>query len=155
MTMRPKDLAELDPNSMAIRRMLGLDVHANAFQVVYGATATNDKEIAILSRSMMQVLATVAMTIDVPQAHVADRRVSPTPEAEQGPDGPIAPLIQFVSSSERPKDAAIAVSYRGYWFWIDDRDILSKRIFTFLLFAFAMVDTGGKGQAPVLTIPTQ
>jgi hypothetical protein len=140
---------------MAIRRMLGLDLHASAFQVVYGATATNDKEIAILSRSMMQVLATIATTIDVPQARVADRRVSPTPEAEQGPDGPVPPLIRIVSSSERPKDAAIAVSYRGYWFWIDDRDILSKRIFTFLLFAFAMVDSGGKGQAPVLTIPTQ
>ena len=45
--------------------------------------------------------------------------------------------------------------YRGYWFWIDDRDMGSKRLFTFLMFIFTLVETGGKEGAPVLTIPTQ
>ena len=45
--------------------------------------------------------------------------------------------------------------YRGYWFWIDDRDMASKRLFSFLMFLFTLVETGGKETAPVLTIPTQ
>jgi hypothetical protein len=31
----------------------------------------------------------------------------------------------------------------------------SKRLFTFLMFMFTLVETGGKESAPVLTIPTQ
>ena len=45
--------------------------------------------------------------------------------------------------------------YRGHWFWIDDRDMGSKRLFSFLMFIFTLVETGGKEGAPVLTIPTQ
>jgi hypothetical protein len=47
------------------------------------------------------------------------------------------------------------VSYRGHWFSIDDRDMPSKRLFTFLMFIFTLVETGGREGAPVLTIPTQ
>jgi hypothetical protein len=47
------------------------------------------------------------------------------------------------------------VPYRGYWFWIDDHVMGSKRLFTFLMFIFTLVETGGKEGAPVLTIPTQ
>jgi hypothetical protein len=31
----------------------------------------------------------------------------------------------------------------------------SKRLFSFLMFMFTLVETGGKDGAPVLTIPTQ
>jgi hypothetical protein len=48
-----------------------------------------------------------------------------------------------------------SVPYRGYWFWIDDRDMQPKRLFSFLFFIFTLVETGGKEGAPVLTIPTQ
>src|SRR5262249_43011970 len=72
-----------------------------------------------------------------------------------GPSGPIRPLIRIGSSLDRPSDAFLAVPYRGYWFWIDDRDMGSKRLFSFLMFMFTLVETGSKDGAPVLTIPTQ
>jgi hypothetical protein len=37
---------------------------------------------------------------------------------------------------------------------MDDRDLGSKRIFSFLMFVFTLVETGEKGMAPVVTIPT-
>jgi hypothetical protein len=80
--------------------------------------------------------------------------VGPTTEPEVGPSGPIRPLIQIASSRERPADALVAVPYRDYWFSIDDRDIPSKRLFSFLYFIFTLVETGGKGTPTVLTIPT-
>jgi hypothetical protein len=103
---------------------------------------------------MKQALLLLA-AITVPEAHVADRRVGPMAELEVGPSGPIRPLIRIESSPERPAEAFLAVPYRGYWFWIDDRDMGSKRLFTFLMFVFTLVETGGKEGAPVLTIPTQ
>jgi hypothetical protein len=150
---------EMDPiveaDVLAVRQMLGLDPAGREFQVVYGSVAANDTQIAILSRSILEILVDLSSFIGVPEAHVVDRRVTPTAEPEVGPSGPMRPLIGIGSSPERPADAFLAVPYRGYWFWIDDRDMGSKRLFTFLMFMFTLVETGGKEGAPVLTIPTQ
>ena len=43
--------------------------------------------------------------------------------------------------------------YRGQAFWIDDRDLASKRMFTFLRMFSSIAETGVAPQAPVLTIP--
>lgn len=39
------------------------------------------------------------------------------------------------------------------WFWIDDRDIYSKRAFTFLMMFSSIAETGIAPQAPIITIP--
>jgi hypothetical protein len=155
MTFRGERNESIEPDVLAVRQMLGLDLAGREFQVVYGSVAANDTQIAILSRSILEILVDLSSFIAVPEVHVADRRVSPTADPEVGPSGPIRPLIQIGSSPERPADAFLAVPYRGYWFWIDDRDMGSKRLFTFLMFMFTLVETGGKEGAPVLTIPTQ
>jgi hypothetical protein len=155
MTLRQKVDPSLEADMLAARQLLGLDPAGREFQVVYGAVAANDTQIAILSRSILEILVDLSSFIDVPEAHVTDRRVTPTAEPEVGPSGPIRPLIRIGSSPDRPADAFLAVPYRGYWFWIDDRDMGSKRLFSFLMFIFTLVETGGKENAPVLTIPTQ
>ena len=40
--------------------------------------------------------------------------------------------MHIQSSGERPADAFAAAPYRNCWFWIDDRDLNSKRMFRFL-----------------------
>ena len=57
------------------------------------------------------------------------------------------------SSGEKPADAFVSVPYRDYWFWIDDRDLPSKRMFSFLMFIFTLVEPGGKDGAPIITLP--
>jgi hypothetical protein len=37
---------------------------------------------------------------------------------------------------------------------IDDRDMGSKRMFSFIMFVFTLVEPGSKEPTPVLTIPT-
>jgi hypothetical protein len=154
LTLREKVDPSIEADILAVRQMLGLDPSARELRVVYGAVAANDKELAILSRSILEVLIELSSFISVPEAHVADRRVGPTAEPEVGPSGPIRPLIRIASSPERPADAFVAVPYRDYWFWIDDRDVPSKRLFSFLFFIFTLTETGGKEGLPVLTIPT-
>jgi hypothetical protein len=138
----------------AVRQLLGLDSTSTEFRVVYSSVAANDKEIAILSRSILEVMVELSSFIAVPEAHVADRRVGPTGEPELGPSGPVRPLIQISSSREQPTNAFVAVPYRDHWFWIDDRDMLSKRLFSFLFFIFTLVETGGKETPTVIAIPT-
>ena len=86
----------------------------------------------------------MASFIAVPEAHVQERRVAPTAEPEVGPGGPIPPLVRILSSVEKPDDAFVAVPYRGYWYWIDDRDLPSKALFSFLM--FRLHPGGDRGQ---------
>jgi hypothetical protein len=134
--------------------ILGLDPTAREFQVVYGTMASNDREIALLTRSILEILVDMASYISVPEAHVTERRVRPTPEGDTGPNGPIPPLIRIASSAERPADAFVAVPYLDHWFYVDNRDLPSKRMFSSLMFIFTFVETGSKEAPPVLTIPT-
>ena len=68
--------------------------------------------------------------------------------------GKILPFVRIHSSSEKHKDAFVSIQYRDTYFWIDDRDLMSKKIFSFLMFVFTLVETGEKGTAPIVTVPT-
>ena len=68
--------------------------------------------------------------------------------------GKILPLIRIHSSSGEPSDAFVSVSYRNTYFWIDDRDLMSKKILSFLMFVFTLMETGDKGTTPIVTVPT-
>lgn len=149
-------LGKLDPSleedSRQVRKMLKLDPTAEEFSVVYGGQSKNDKEIAILTRSILQIINNLASYIDVPGPHVEENMVKPT-TPDLTPSGkPEPPLIRIKSSNSRPDHAFVAVPYQSYWFWIDDRDLRSKCLFSFLMFLFSLTETTGKEGAPIVTI---
>ncbi|OIP98231.1 MAG: hypothetical protein AUK55_03260 [Syntrophobacteraceae bacterium CG2_30_61_12] len=153
MTIRGKMDAASAEDSLAARRMLGLAPTADEFSVAYASLASNDREVAILSRSILEIIIDLASYIEVPEVHVEENRVNPTQTEDTGSGVPSTPLIRIHSSRDQPADAFAAVPYHGYWFWIDDRDLPSKRMFSFLMFIFTLVETGGKEGAPIVTIP--
>jgi hypothetical protein len=146
---------EVANNRSEIGRILGLDLTATEFAVAYGSVAKDDREIAILSRSVLEILVDLASYIDVPAVHVEEKRVIASFSDETSAGQPVPPLIRIHSSSSvtRPEDAVVAVPYRGYWYWIDDRDIASKSLFSFLMYIFTLTETGGKDSTPIVTIP--
>ena len=148
---------DVDPEIAAeretIRELLGLNPALQEFKVVYGSLPKDDTEIAILSRSMLEILTELASYIDVPETHVTEQRALPTVAEDTAIAAGVPPLIRVRSDSEEPDDAFVAIRYRDHWFWIDDRDFMSKRMFTFLMFLFSLAETGAPQQAPVLTIP--
>jgi hypothetical protein len=153
MTFRGKVDEATEADSLAVRTMLGLDPKTQEFTVAYASVAKNDRELAILSRSILEIIIDLASFIEVPEVHVEEKRVNPTHLEETSLGSTVSPLIRIHSSNERPVDAFVAVPYRGYWYWIDDRDLPSKRMFSFLMFIFTLVETGGKEGAPIVTIP--
>jgi hypothetical protein len=154
MVIRGERDPAIEALSAEVRKILGLDPHAKEVNVVYGAGSRNDKEIAILTRSILEVLIDISADIEVPATHVKEKRVSPTHVEEAVKEGRIKPLIRIQSSSGKPDDAFVSVPYRNSHFWIDDKDMMSKRIFSFLMFVFTLVETGEKGTAPIVTVPT-
>jgi hypothetical protein len=47
------------------------------------------------------------------------------------------------------------VDYRDHWFFIDVRDLKSKRSFAFMMMLFSLAEPGEKENLPLITIPTQ
>jgi hypothetical protein len=153
LTFRGNVDSELEKEIVDVRQALGLDLNAQEFRVAYGSVAKDDKEIAILSRSVLEILVDCASNIEVPAEHVQQKRTVPTMPPEQFGQTEIAPLIRILSSTSKPSDTFIAVPYRGYWYYIDDRDMRSKSLFTFLTFIFSLTETEGREGAPIVTIP--
>ena len=91
MTFRQQVDPAIADASHAVRQRLGLDPAAQDIRVVYGSVAANTKELAILTRSIFEILVDIASVISVPEAHVRDHRVGPTQEDEGGPEGPLGP----------------------------------------------------------------
>jgi len=136
-----------------VEQLLGIKVKAGEFRVTYGTVPRGDQEIAILTRSMLEILIDMASYIDVPAAHVAEHRAAPGFADTGGASGGLKPLIRVYSGTERPGDAFVAIRYRDTWFWIDDRDLPSKSVFSFLMFLFTLTESGGGQVSPVLTVP--
>ena len=154
MVFRGKRDPVVDGLTAEVRTILGINPQTTEFNVVYGAVQRNDKEIAILTRSFLEVIVDLSADIEVPTTHVEEKRVGPTHVEQTATGETIKPLIRIRTSSVKPGDAFVAVPYRNAYFWVDDRDLISKKIFSFLMFVFTLVETGEKGASPIVTVPT-
>ena len=138
-----------------LKQLLGLDATMTAFSVVFGAEPRDSTEIAVITRGIMQIMIEYAADIDVPPSDVHDGRVTPTRTVSAGDDALQARLITVHNGMARPDDAHVAVSYRGHWFWVADRDLYSKASLQFLMVLFSLTERGSAdSQPPVITIPT-
>ncbi len=121
--------------------------------IAFGAVQRNDKELAVLSRSMLEILVELATGINVPAGDIAAGRTLPSARVDSAENPRDRPLVRVLSGPAAPVDAFAAVHYRNTWYWIDDADFASKRIFTMLMMFFSLAETGVAPQVPALTLP--
>ncbi len=137
-----------------IGELLGLDRDVEEFQLVYGVQPSRRNEIAVQSRSMMQVLMDFGSYVEVPQKDIDEGRVY-VAQRDAGTLKLFPPLLHVHWSPKLPEDAHIGVRYRDAWFWIDDRDHRSKAAFNFLMLLFSLTETGATQSAPIVTLPAR
>ena len=135
-----------------VKRLLRLNPEAADIQITYGADSQGDREIALHTRSGYQVLIELASLVTVPPEHIAEHRTVGMAPAKPGAGPVLPPILSIQSGTERPADSFVRIKYRDHWYWIDDRDFRSKRIFTFLTVLLTLSETGQKIQQPILTI---
>jgi hypothetical protein len=143
--------AELRAQTAEIGRLLRLEPGADEYKVSYGMGLGGGGDIEMATRSVAQIMLELADTVDVPAPHLAEGSAYPA----LPPTGGVQPLMRIHSGDARPADAFAAAQYRGSWFWIDQRDLLSKRTLAFLQGIFNYADTGKPENLPLVTIQAQ
>jgi hypothetical protein len=141
---------ELRGDVKSLRDALGIREDAKEIRVVYASVPRNDQELALVTRSMLEILLDLSSDIEVPAADVDQGTVTPVRHFDNDEGYP--PLIRIRSGDAPPDAPFVSIEYHGHWFWIDDRDYGSKAVFSFVMIIFSLMDTPPRGQ-PLVTVP--
>jgi hypothetical protein len=90
--------------------LLGLQPGIQEVKVGYGLIQKDDTEIAMLTRSMMQIMVELAGQVNVPQEHITKGYTLSS--KSWGDDDNY--LIRVNNSKEKPENSFVAVKYQDY-----------------------------------------
>jgi hypothetical protein len=136
--------------------LLGLDPQLSEYDLTLHQLADSKRSVNFQTRSFSGVMYFLSHAVEVPADDIEAGIVALTKAADGGVFdwGEVTNgLLRIRASKLRPRNSAIAVDYRGSWFYIEDTDIDSKSTFVLLGQLFALQSKGNSGAAPILTLP--
>ena len=154
-----------DPRGARLRELLNLDPQKYSFPLVDVDFSTTELarlrgdrpaaaldpeakfgEVVIVNRSMFQILGIAARSVQVPDEHVQAGIAMVDEDA-------LGDMLTIKSSKKKPSSAAVAVRYKGVWFYIAANDLNSKMTLVRLHSLFEVTAGRVSGADPILTIP--
>jgi hypothetical protein len=160
--------AEASPELAELSSLLNLVPGQRRYEVVTSYRGNPDParfplppgdEIRLVPRSSAQVLFYLGNGVELPPEHITAGLVHlPSDDEGRGVDGREITRglfeVHVCHGHKPPALAFVAVHYRGYWYYIDDRDSASKATFTFVE-QLSRLDFARQRlvNAPVLTLP--
>lgn len=145
--------AEVAEKAGQLKALLGLDPAVDLYDVVKAPTAENSRQVAMQTYSLMHILAAVAVRVDIPEEDIKTHRAIPGIRETTGQVNPQG--IAVKNSETRPTGAFVSVFYRGRWFYVEDSNLPTKRVFSFIMLAFTLLDGGKRDSTLQLTLPAQ
>jgi hypothetical protein len=155
--------AEQDPELAELAQLLNLIPGQSRYELLVTTGRVPDPlrhpaspttQLRITPRSTAQVYRYLATGVDVPPEHIAAGLVCPPPGAASHDSTSGLFTVHTASGHKPPGNAYVAVKYRGWWYYLDDRDTQSKQTFTITL-QLSRVDLRRRppGGGPLLTLP--
>ena len=96
---------------------------------------------------MMEIMLELSAEVDVPEAHIEQGMTFATvPEDER------LGFLSVHSQTEPPSHGYAAMQFQDHWFWVDDRDMKSKRMLTLLVVLSSLTESDTPAQVPVVTV---
>ena len=116
---------------------------------------TSRLSIAIQGRSLYEMMYYLSQNVEVPEGHYQKGLVNVTTDEYGRPfdwDELLRGVFRVRVSRFWPKDAYLAVPYRGYWYSIADNDLDTKATLNLLEEIFSLQVRGGGDKLPLLTL---
>jgi len=107
--------------------------------------------IGITTRSIFDLVEILSAVIEVPEEDQQNGVTVSYPSM-----GLVGKDLRVRRSGGRPEHASVAVKYRDGWFYIDDKDLVTKKFFKLLgdLWASTIAESDANaGAAPIMTVP--
>ncbi len=145
-------------------QLLGLEPGRKRYEIVQIGTDLIDRarvvgtrdSLVIGTRALLGIMFYLSQGIEVPSRHESAGLVTVTLDADGQPfdwSRVIGDQLRVKCQFLEPRDAAVAVRYRGYWFYVEDNDLDSKATFTLLAQLMSLQAGVDAGPGPVLTLP--
>jgi hypothetical protein len=155
--LRFEPCPERDLEIAEIRRLLGLNPERKSYPVVLGGAANDPNFIALDTRSVLAAMHYLSQGVEVPKEDIARGKVTQTLDFKtRAPfdwQAVLKDVFRVRSQAHEPAQPAVAVKYRGVWFYVDDADLDSKSTFDMLTQLMALQAGDIRSVQPVLTIP--
>lgn len=146
----PPTVGPLAAHRSRIFEHLELDSGRSEFGLAVSSRERSPRRIAVSSRSLNALPGHLSSGVEIAPSDVEEGRATRRPAQEPPP--------MRVRSAEAPPaagESTLVVKHRDRWYWIDDRDLDSKRSFMFLLMMASLVESGAIPQVPLLSLPTR
>jgi hypothetical protein len=147
-----------DENSQSIREikeLLDLPQRSDRFSFQENFLGSVDSDLRLRTRSIQSAMFYLGNGVEIPNEHV-ERGIVPITRYPNGElfdwSEILSPLLTVHCSRERPDSAFVAVSFRGYWFYIADGDVASKSTFLLLANSFSLQAGDAKSLMPTLSV---
>ncbi|MHC4127680.1 MAG: putative periplasmic lipoprotein [Planctomycetota bacterium] len=137
----------------AFKSNVGLDPAKSDFEITRKAIRRGPDMITVRVRSLLELMGFLSHGVEVPAAHLEEKRVRPPAVAVDNWARTLIPL-HVQSSAEPPEGAYVAVRHQDHWFYIAHDDHTSKQSFGLLGYLFQMQSPQQKTVGPILTVPT-
>lgn len=137
-----------------LKLTLPIDKYKDIIIPIYFAVKDKDVfGISIETRSLFDLITIAAASVEVPERHANSGLAQTYP-----PTGLAGRQIHIHHSEEKPKNASVAVKYRGFWFYISGMDQSSKNIFRLISTLWSVrigEEAKVKTAPPILTVPVK
>ena len=113
-------------------------------------------EKGIITRSLLSTMYYLSSGVQVPPRDIDRGTVALTKNCDGKPfnwNAVAGDLLKIHWAPHCPDHAYLSVPYRGYWFYIDDTDVKSKRTFVLLQQIFNLQAQKEEKDATILTLP--
>jgi hypothetical protein len=125
-------------------------------QLTTGPEDGPQSRLVVTNRSILEVMYLLSKTVEVPEAHARRGIVRFT----RNPDGSpfdwrmvSGDLFHVCVARHRPSSAFVAVKYRDYWYYVDDRDLSSKTTLNLFSELLRLQKIGATEGQPLLSLP--
>ena len=128
-------------------------INAPGSQIKAAETSQAFADLLVSTRSVLGTMAYLSQGVSVPDRHIEGGLVAYS-QRYASSHAILSDLFSVKVQEEKPSDAGLAIPYKGFWFYIEDNDLSSKRTMGVLNSLVRLkIQAAGVQNKPVLTLP--